>query len=668
MIVCTKSSDTITRKAFGREQVSIASFDMIVNQLSLDPTLSHPVRDAYIVTSDDVKNNKTRQALLNALPTKHPKARLIFVNKNSKPVFGNDVMGFDAILERPKSTDISNKISGIISTDSIGSVADIKEQAITEIPEFNPMDESMINAQQEPEERYDTLNKMEQPLPVPEPVPEPEPIQEPVTERESELIERIKASDAVKDISILSREIKAATLIKDMIDSNSDYAAIEEKLKGLNDSIFLIMSDRTITTLEEKLSRARALMHDKNYFAAKGDTLLEQRLEDVIDTILSKTNELINERLSEIDNAIKKIKTSKEIDTGNARLVGLSEERNNLIMELTVLEAEIIRIHGSVDSAIMDVSGSIAERSLNITDNPLLNEQIKARGGIIKSSESVAAIRTMLDMSGDKVNDEFKQLQLKVVSQRKLLNRILDLDKEIIAAQQSMINFMKARNIEDTVIAKSLIKKSLRVFIAEEGVGRTIIPYLLSYYKSRQNANVLLMDITGTGKYNGYEVMVMKPETFINDLTQQEFLCVSGEVNNTVAMAQRIVTTLTKAADYYRVINVVMRPDQVELFETIAQDVLCVNYITDISPANIEKTRGVMERTRMTNVAQRVILNKCDIPLRPIVSMLGLDDIIDVQICAIPTIPAITDANINRYNPYGISSVSLLIEDTLKYA
>jgi hypothetical protein len=63
----------------------------------------------------------------------------------------------------------------------------------------------------------------------------------------------------------------------------------------------------------------------------------------------------------------------------------------------------------------------------------------------------------------------------------------------------------------------------------------------------------------------------------------------AGKVDNSIAAAQRIVTTLLKAADYYRVINVVLTPEQNELFQTIAQDVLSINFIVDTNLPRIER-------------------------------------------------------------------------------
>ena len=56
-----------------------------------------------------------------------------------------------------------------------------------------------------------------------------------------------------------------------------------------------------------------------------------------------------------------------------------------------------------------------------------------------------------------------------------------------------------------------------------------------------------------------------------------------------------------------------------ELFETIAQDVLCVNYIVDTNPSHLEQIKKVINETELINVARRVIINKCNVPCGPII-------------------------------------------------
>ena len=255
-----------------------------------------------------------------------------------------------------------------------------------------------------------------------------------------------------------------------------------------------------------------------------------------------------------------------------------------------------------------------------------------------------------------------------IVTMQTLLGKLFDADKEVIAAQQYIINFMQSNNIENTVTAQSLLKKSLRVFIGADGTGKTIVPYLLSRYRSRQNANVLLLDLSGSSKYDSYGIRYRKVDQYFTDLNEEQFCLVAGSIDNTVANAQRVVTTLLKAADYYRVINVVLTPDQRELFETISKDVLCVNFLIDTIPEHIEKCKSIIDTTDWTNIAKRIIVNKCDVMLAPIIRKLGLEESMDYQICTLKSVPVLTDACLNGYNPYGISSVDLAFEELTRYA
>lgn len=672
MIISTNKSDTMLKRSLGKNQTSIIAIDKMIEQFSLDPQVTNPVRDAYVVTNEDISAARLKTKFEQALATKHPAVKVIFINKSTRPIYQNGLPGLDVILQKPKPADITQAISAVIASSTVVEAIVPQAAPTMTIPEFNPTVEENVNYTVPVEE----IPVAAEPEPVvqPEEINIPEPVVEPAWEqtndiqKESALANRIKDANSVADVSVITREITASTLIKDIIDSNSTYAGIEEKLKSLNDSIFLIMKDDKIKSLEEKLSRVRALLHDKAFFAAKGDTLIEQRLEEVIDVICSKTAELLESRLSEIDTAIKRSREERDMEVSSARLAGLNEERANIIIELRTLEMEIGNIFKSCDNLVVSTATHIAESCDNITGNEMINMHLKARGTNVVSDETITAIRSAFELSADKVPTAFKEMKIKIISMTQLLGKLFDLDNEIIAAQQEVIKFLKAHKVEDTVIAETLLKKSLRVFIGAENTGRTIIPYLLSRYKSRQNANVLLLDLTGESKYTQYGIQYTDVDTYLAELNQQEFMLVAGKIDNSVAAAQRIVTTLIKAADYYRVINVILTPEQQDLFQTIAQDVLSINFIVDTNVKNIEETRKLIENCTITNVARRVIINKCDVPIRTIITKLGLDDQIDFQVCTVPTIPVLTDAGLNGYNPYGISTVDLAMEETIKHA
>lgn len=667
MIIATSKSDAMLKKSLGRGQVTTTTLDRMCEQFKLDPTTAKPARDAYVVTNEDISSTKARTIFEQSLATKHPSTKIIFINKSAKPIYQNGMAGIDAVIQKPKPTDIAQTISAVIAAETISAVIEPTMETYSQpIPEYTaPVEEvAPIPEYTAPEPMY--TEQPEELVVEPAAPIEQVPVEE-VMQRPSSIVERIKSSGTVADVSILAREMSATALIKDLVESNSTYAGIEEKLKSLNDTIFVIMSDPKITSLDEKLSKIHAVMHDKAFFNSKGDTLIEQRLEEVIDAICTQTSALLQTRLDEIDTAIKRAQECKDMENNSARLAGLNELRANIIIELKTLEIEIENIYKSCDNLIISSATKIAEANDNVTGNEMINSQLKARGSYVVSEGSFTAMVSALELS-EQIPDLFKSMKVNIIGMTKLLHKLFDLDQEVIAAQQQLINFLKAHNVEDSIVAQGVLKKALRVYVGPEGVGTTIIPYLISRYKSRQNANVLLIDLTGTNKYSDYGIQYTNIDTYLSELNQKEFMLVAGTIDNTVAAAQRIVTTLLHAADYYRVINVVLSPEQQELFQTIAEDVLSVNFITDTSNKNIKIMRDVIEKCTVRNVGRRVIINKCDVPVRSIVTKLGLDDQIDFQLCTVKTLPTIIDAGINGYNPYGISSVDLEMEEVIKHA
>lgn len=669
MIICTQKSSSIMTRALGRNQSSVIAIEKMLDQFSIDPSITSPKRDAYIVTDEDIRATKVKKKFEEVIQTKHPATKIVFINKGKKPIYPEGLAGVDVFVNDAKIPNVAAAISSVIQGNQIEEVVEEAIVGTSTIDNFDPRTvapESYFTEQ--PVEETPYVPQVE--LVVPEPEPEPEPAVEETQEvvTRGSIAERIAATRSVNEASSIMREITATQLIKDLYDSNSTYAGIEEKLKGVNDMIQLVLNDPNISSLDEKLSKVRALTHDKAFFSSKGDTLIEQRMEEIIDLLCSHVGSLLDSRLAEIDFAIKQIREQKEVDTGNARLGGLNEERVNLILELRTLESEIQVLFKQCDTLIKETAANIAERSNDLTGSELYDSHMRSRGTTIISDETKAAIYSAIHISTTTVPEAFKEMKLKVVSMITLLGKLFELDAEIIAAQQQLINYMQANKVEDTVVAETLLKKSLRVYLGYEGSGRTILPYLLSAYKSRQNANVLLLDLTGQGKWDNYGIPTIDIEDYLSAQHQKEFCVVAGHIENTINNAQRIVVSLLKAADYYRVINVVMRPDQRELFETIASDVLSVNYITDTNPQTLDKMKSLIETTKVRNVARRVIVNKCQVPIRPIITRLGLDDSVEFQACVFPSLEAITDASLNKYNPFGITAVTTHMEELIKHA
>lgn len=659
MIICTKNSDALLKKTFGVENIMIYSINDLIQSFNVDPNISKPEKECFVVTSDDVKINKVKQTFLSMAAQKHPNVRIIFINKAKNPTI-SDAQGVDVILSRPKPADITNAMEQIMA---IGQEMNFvpREQSETIIPEFTPKQyEEEVVEEEEPAVTETTLesSKVVDEVSVEEPIT-------PAPKHESEYLGRAKNIQSMTDATILSKELSASMLLKDLAASNSTYVALENKLAAIKDSIYAIMQDVNIKSVDEKLSQVRGLLHDKSQYRAQADTIIEQHLESIIDTICIRVTDVIDSKLAEIDKAIESNILNNPTAVQNGHIAGLNEERVNVILDLSLLEKDILEVYKQCDFVVMDTVSSMANDSMDLTSNKNLNAQLKFRSNNVISDLTYGAIRAAIKETGVNANETLKELQRRVILYIKKLNDLFNLDREMIAAQQAYINYLKSNDIEETVAASTLIKKSMSIYLGKEGTGKSIIPYLISQYKSRQNANVLHIDLTGTCKLGDYGIKPIDLETYINVRHEHEFCCVVGSVPDTVESAQRLLTALYRAADYYRVINIVLDPTQEVLLNTLAPDCLCINYIVKSDPTNISTMRDVIANTKFTNVARRVILNQNTARTNLVIERLGLADTLDIALHQFPVCETISEYSLIGLSPYSSAYVVSLIEGVM---
>ena len=792
MIVSTSKSDAIIRKALGKKKSTIISFDKMLEQFAVDPETAKPKRDLYIVASDDLMTNRQRQAFEAAAASKHENVKIIFINKQAKPVFPDGCPGVDKIILKAKSDDLIKAIGDVLGGDAqIGEIEEKRvgngtldkinqstnrdnvgkstyklrrEQALAgkrkvmntksvtgfpvvmlsadlyitqdaeghwylversgefkpTIPNGNPVevdengtpvnpaivtneedgrvatdaegfaiiDEEIAARIREEEERnaqailqtnpnnLETVTEVEQreqaemveggePLPIIGGVPDfteeaPTPT---ISDIGSNIQNRIEGS-SISEISIMLQQMSATELVKDLVQSNSTYNGIEEKLLAIKDSIFAIWNDQSSRSVDEKLNKIHALMHDKAFFRTTGDTLIEQRLEDIIDSVVNNCTKYVTQRTNEIHELIMATWGRYQQDTP-AKLAGIADRRADVVAELYALQLEIGRIAQDSDRIIMDTANKIVKDNLEFSGEDEIDEHIKARGANVVDSTSVAIVASAVEYA-TKLPDKFGEMEHMIRKERECLRQLFKLDEEFIEAQNALIRRYETKNPTDQVIIQKLIKQVLNVYVAEENTGRTIIPYLMSNYQSRTPRNVLLLDLTQESKFDAYGIKAIDYDDFVNDMRMEQLCVVRAKVPNDVVAAQQLMTVLLKAADFYGVINVVMTTEQNELFNIIAPDVRIVNYIVDTVPAHLDSMKRYIESINLENVGQRVIINKCNVAILPVLRRLGLENSTNYQIVRIDDIPSIADASLKGYDPYEIGSVTMAFKEIMR--
>lgn len=652
MVVCTQSADSIARIALGKKNVAISKLQVMVEQFKLDPMVSSPVREAFIVTDRDLRNKKFRDMFLEAAKAKHPNVKIFYYSfkPNSDIEVGN---GIDGVLIKANAEMLNKTIYGAVGEVTnkapiLSSSDVIMENEKKFVPTFDPMFEDKGDAVVEPEP--EPIQPEEPEVLTVEETVEEAPVEVPEELLGSELVERIHGCERVKDVNIFMREVNATKVVRDIMKSNKQYIVIEDKLKVLQEKITSIFLDPTIKTTSEKLERIKALRYDKRNYCMEKNTIIEQRVGEIIDTVVEQTKKSLDKRAAELDRAIVAVGTKPIKELSSARLAGITEERANLLLELAVMDGEIASISEKVNDLALDVTSEMAESTESLTNNPLLDAKLRLHKQSIVPDNMIEKSVHIL-CTADRASEEFKEARRQILLLKAKLYKVLECDQETINALTEAIRFLKANNVEDTIIAQTLIKKSLRVFVARKGCGRTAIPYTLSALKSRENANVLYMDLTGEAKLADYGQTPITYEDWYENRYQKEFCVVAGSISDTPEAVQRLNVALTKAAEYYRVINLVVSPEQVELIKTIAPDVLAINYMMTPLTDDLDFYKDFITETTYDNVAQRVILNRCDIDITPVIDRLELMEKDDIEIKTIPFISALVDCSLNKVQP-----------------
>lgn len=681
MILCTKNSDALVRSAVNREQknsVSIIKFQDLLEKLKIDPSASSQKIDAFVITNIDIRNKRDLDSLLVSLASKHPLSKIIFINKTAKACeITENTEGIDYYFNKPKPMELKEAIYSvaakltekpvILSDEEKASSLNPVEQKIDVKAMLKSVGEDdMENSDSNNADNFSGSLSSEKFDSIVDDIKFKEQDKEDEQKvYESEMTKRIKETRSVGDLAGLMREVNAEEMLKRLALENHNYNVLETKVRTLRDSINEIMYSNSALTLQERYEKARAVLYDTDAYTVKSNTIVEEYLREIFETIINQSNVLLTSELDRIQESIKRSVTY-EGQVNYGRLAGLNEERGNAILAMKTIENEITEIGVKCADILDEIIKKQAEESENPTESQVFNIKLNQMGLMLRSGDFIDIIKSLIELAQN-VSSEFIQYTSKVEACVESMRILLNKDSEQIAAMASLVKIMQQKNVTDSVIANTLLKKSLRVFIARENTGRTIIPYALSYYKSRENSNVLYIDLTGTSKLDNYGIKSYTLSDYEANRYEEQLCIVNGKINS-IDQAQRLVAILTRAADYYRVINVIMSPEQKDIIDIISTDVLCVNILTDSNKKNMEWAKQALETFKYDNVARRLICNRCSISMTRLCSYLEMFDVVDIQILSIRNLDIIESASYDLVDPTSFTTVSELLKEIRRYA
>ena len=697
MIISTVSNDAICRKAFGKENVAISALEAMMKKFAVDPLLNNPPHEAYIVSNVDVRNKRVRDNFLEAAANKHPNVKIVYYSKREEKDFKDGMYpGIDRVVVKATPQVLADVVYELVD----GSVAEKQPivstaDSVATYTPFTPKEfeeEEPARSQTLEETDYDDENPF-----VKSSIQETdrlvdstgnsfskeEAVEELVVtdlsedtnnsssnevsfESDSALIDRINKCQKVGDLAAVTREITASEVVKDVIRENAKYANYEMRLRAIQEKIFTVVADTTICDGREKLNRIQALLRDGDPYRDENTSMIGKHLEMIIDTVVSKTREILDKRLMELNTALIKATSSPQTGGEYARLSGIMDARANIMLELVTMEEEIKDMYVNLDKTESEIAENMAKKASRLANSPLIDSHLNAiSNGETISKESLDAIVNVLQKC-DKSSEEFQAAVRDISIMIRKLNKLLDLDRDAMTNLTSLMKLLRANNVEDTIVANTVLKSVLRIVVGREGAGKTAIPLIVARTRSRQNCNVLYLDLTGTSKAEDYGEHPYSIADWMEHQYQEEFVAVSGKWNDTPENAQRLLATLMKVADYFRAIYIVIAPEQETVLHTLQPDTLVVNYIMEMTSRDASFYKDFMRDTQYENVGRRIILNKCSVDTQAFLERLGVLEDFNVQLVKVPYLPMLASCSLHSVKPYEIDSIREELREVIK--
>lgn len=705
MIVITKSCDSLLKGIVAPDSLNISKLDNIADQILIDPYLSNPATECFVVTNEDMRDRKVFAKFTESLAQRHPRTLILYISKNGRPIKGLDEELFDRVVIKPKDKEVIRKTFDELVSES-EKKREFSEEAIME--QMNRKEDTLqsnipiIKKKEEEEEKRETLADKKKRMAASGMTEEEveAALSQEKTEEEESLVkftdiedtasqvisdghynggstndgfytiqDRIRAASDWAGITSVVKEISASRVVQETAKVNLEYKQAEQYIDTLREAInatFMVEKDTNVA-----LSKIRAILFDKSTVRAKTNTILEQTVEEIIKLLVDKTSEFINIRYNEVNQAIEKALRKEYTDkNANARLTVLGEEKTKLLMELNSIDLEIKNIAQTSSSTINDTVSIITENSVTDTGSTLLNNKILVQYGHIVPAKVLDNLNNLFNI-GAMSEEEFGKMSGLINSLIRKLYAVLTIQKEEQEVLSQTIKYLRAAKVEDTVIAETILKKATRLYVCEKDdftAASTL--YMISRHKARSSSNVLYIDLTGNQCLNHFGINNINYSTFIDgDCIIKDSLYVCDDLTSrqfTMDDCDKLQNRIIHYAKHYSVINLLITPEMTELFKFISPEVLSINFMVDAFPTSVQKYRGIIADCYYENTAYKVIIYNYLTDAAKICSDLDIVDKLYYQLITIATNNEMRLCAYNKQDPYLVPSIVADYADVLE--
>lgn len=522
---------------------------------------------------------------------------------------------------------------------------------------FQP-DLSVFESQPEtlPESPLSTTTTKGNPLESVEPLPMPE-----RTTPSRTIEESIAGMSNVEDWDVLTEHLKRDSIVKTLIQENSEYEGLVNMLDVLDKRIQTVWRDSALSA-DQKFEKIKAIGLEKSVVRAAANSITVEKAISIISTIALSAKRTVDAKVESIDTALYKINADRAAVMDTTYIDKAIEERMKVQTDLLYMGRKLVDIYKSIDTLVVD---EILDLDSKLpSSNQFINQMVAPLGKQIFTPQNTTTLANKLGKALQENRIVFSQLEESVQAVVEKLFELCEKDEEIIRYQQNVINLLKSNRVEDVVIVNSLLKKVLRVYTGATNTGRSSTAITWCGILSRRN-NTLLIDLTGKSKFEEYGIVPMRLDDFMQSRVERQFLCVKSEGILGPDEIQNLIEVLKSRLNYYPYVNIIMDPEDADGINQVCGDAICLHYITDCSTSSIRVLQKLVKQIKVQNVARKLIT--IDTPVSPltIADSIGVDTT-QTRIITLPAIPAMKACALKHDRPYEFNDIVGIYEEAFR--
>lgn len=464
-----------------------------------------------------------------------------------------------------------------------------------------------------------------------------------------------------EELDSLADSLNNEQLVKTLLTENNQYVGAVQTIDMLEGLILKTMRDPLITN-SEKLEQVKGFAQEATQNTVIANNAMTEKAVNLIYKVTHAAEAIANESIMDVKRSVQAITEYGFKDKLDTDMKNLLQQRTAVIFELLQAIATLVKIVTKSDTMVTNIISDMAERK--ITNNSFINTELAYLHEVIKP-EGVLELSNQLMTALAAGQMTVSVIESNTRSLIDIVFRLFKTDEDIILEQARWIEYLKRNRVEDAVVASTILKSFLHVFIGQDKSGKSAVSLVRATERARQG-NAVIIDLTQGEGIAKYGVVPISIDKFLTgDATSHSLVVVKESLGTNYQKLTALIKHMERLVYKYKYFSILLDEDQYDLINELSTHALTINYCCSCDPRDLQATAAEITNNKEPNIAKRIIFREPPVSVAKLVTDMGVDPL-SVQVVAMPHIDKLRTCAYIGANPGEDEAVTTVVETVFK--